>query len=317
MSSGDSFPIQRFSTAGLPPEQRYEAWLSGDWPRFGQVFRTTPTEPFDTVMEVTALGRLMFARARISAMTWERNAQDIRAQSFDPIIVNMMIQGEAHGDMDGRSFREPAGTYHFHDLARPSLHDSTASLTYSLVIPRDLAADWFAPLADLHGLVVGGEAARAAMDLAETAWLLLPGLGPTARNRFERALLELVAAGCEASRPTAPARSTPEAILRALVVHFIDQPLGLERATPTELCRTLGVSVGELGAAFRGDGGLKTYLLHRRLEMARMALTSRRRTESIGAIAHRLGFSDASHLSRAFRRRYEVTPRDYRRLAEA
>ena len=44
------------------------------------------------------------------------------------------------------------------------------------------------------------------------------------------------------------------------------------------------------------------------------ALADQYRQESIGAVAHRLGFSDAAHLSRTFRGRYGMTPREYRQL---
>ena len=153
-------PILRYTTDDLPPEDRYRTWYLRDWPRSEPIFRTVPTEPFNTRWESVQLGSVMFVYTEISGMRWERRRQDIRVSDFDPIIVNMMIEGEAQGDMDGRPFHETAGTFHFHDLSRPSLHASTASLTYSVVIPRPVAEQWFAPLQDLHGLVIGGAAAR-------------------------------------------------------------------------------------------------------------------------------------------------------------
>ena len=51
-----------------------------------------------------------------------------------------------------------------------------------------------------------------------------------------------------------------------------------------------------------------------RLKRARTALAELDLAEPIGNIAHRFGFSDAPHLSRAFRRRYGMSPREYRRL---
>jgi AraC-like DNA-binding protein len=145
---------------------------------------------------------------------------------------------------------------------------------------------------------------------------LLPSLDAAGARRIERALLELLAAGFEAARPTAPSRLTPEELLRERVVELIEQRLDLNSVTGADLCRILQISTDQLAAAFRADGGLKAWLLHRRLESARAALTGFDRAEPIGNIAHRLGFSDAAHLSRAFRQRYGLTPRDYRRLAE-
>ena len=47
---------------------------------------------------------------------------------------------------------EPSGAFHFHDLAKPSIHVSTASRTYSIVMPRPLASDLFGSIDDLHGI---------------------------------------------------------------------------------------------------------------------------------------------------------------------
>lgn len=306
-------PILRYSTEGLPAEERYAAWLNRDWPREEPIFRTVPTEPFNTVMETASLGRLLIMYAEFTAMTWERRAADIRDSDFQPVVVNMMVKGTAQGDMDGRPFFEPAGTYHFQDLARPSMHGSTASLTYSLILPRDVAMAWFAPFEDLHGLVVKGDIAAALTDLAKTVWRLLPNLSPEAALRFERVFLELLAAGFEARRD-APVHPSVGNTLRTAAIAAIDQKLGLERATTGELCRVLDVSPAQLSAAFREDGGVKAYLLALRLDEARAALTGLRLAEPIGNIAHRLGFSDAAHLSRAFRKKFGLSPRDYRRL---
>jgi AraC-like DNA-binding protein len=306
--------VDRYSTEHMPPEARYEAWLKRDWPRAEPIYRTVPTEDFDTVMESVLLGQILFVRTEITAMTWERRAQDIRDSDFQPIIVNMMVKGSAQGDMDGRPFLEPPGAYHFHDLARPSLHGSTASLTYALVLPRDLAKSWFPSLEDLHGLVVTGDMAKALMDLAGSVWALLPSLDAARAVRFQNAFLELLAAGAEAAGPAAPTRSTAEAVLRERAIDAIDLRLGLERASTSELCRVLETSPEQLSVAFRGDGGLAAYLLGRRLDEARAALTGLERAEPIGNIAHRLGFSDAAHLSRAFRQRFGLSPRAYRKM---
>lgn len=306
--------VLRYSTEDLPPEARYEAWLKRDWPRSERVYHTAPTEPFNVLMESATLAQTLFVRTEITAMTWERRPQDIRKSDFHPIIVNMMVRGTAQGDMDGRPFLEPAGAYHFHDLARPSLHGSTASLTYSLIVPRDLAAVWFPPIERLHGLVVAGEAASAVMELAQNFWRLLPQLTAQGAARFERSFLELLAVGVEFSSPDAPARATSEDALRVAAVAVIDQNLGLARASASELCRALNVSSDHLAAAFRPDGGVQAYILARRLDEACGALSGLRRKEPIGNIAHRLGFSDAAHLSRAFRQRFGMSPRAYRQL---
>ena len=313
-SSASSVPILRYSTEDLPPDERYDAWLNRDWPRSSQIYRTVPTEPFNVLMESAQLGQLLFVRAEISAMTWERREQDIRVSDFQPIIVNMMVRGAAKGVLDGRAFVEPSGSYHFHDLGRPSLHGSTASLTYSLFVPRELAEHWFSPIDRLHGLVIDGDAAAAAIDLAQTLWRMLPTLTPAGAARFERVFLELLAVGADHAVPAAPATTSADDDIRAAAIDAIEHRLGLQAATAAELSRVLKVPADALSAAFRADGGVSAWVLARRLDAARVALTGLERAEAIGNIAHRLGFSDAAHLSRAFRQRFGLSPRDYRKM---
>jgi len=52
-------------------------------------------------------------------------------------------------------------------LAKPSIHVSTASRSYSTAIPRPLAVALFGSLDDLHGLVIGGSSADLLLAHAE------------------------------------------------------------------------------------------------------------------------------------------------------
>jgi AraC-like DNA-binding protein len=309
-------PVQTFSTTQLPPEQRYLAWRDRDWPRNEPIYRTEPCEPFDTVWETVPLGPLLFVYAEITGMRWERRVEAIRGSSFDPIIVNMMIEGHAHGDMDGHAFDETSGSFHFHDLGRPSVHVSTASRTYSVVLPRPLAEQWLAPLGDLHGLVIGPPAADLVMSHAAAVHRTIRRMTDATAERLGRVFLELLAAVVADRRQQAPLPGKV-ALLRRRAEEEIARCIGSEAITAEKLCRRLDISRAALFEAFEGDGGVQKYALGLRLERARGALAEIERKEPIGDIAHRFGFSDASHLSRAFRARFGMTPRDYRRLVEA
>ena len=306
-------PILRWSTDAVPPEQRYRAWYLRDWPRREPIYRTEPTEPFNTRWESVQLGPLIFVHTEITGMRWERRRQDIRASDFDPIIVNMMISGEARGDLDGRSFHQTAGTFHFHDLGRPSLHASTASETSSLVIPRPVAEARFAPTQDLHGLVVGGAAAGALFAFAAQVREMLPRLDLSETDRLGNVFLELLSTALLDSRPAPSGRLSAENILRRRAVEAIEQRLGREIVI-ADLCRDIGASRSRLFAAFQEDGGVQAYITGQRLERARTAVADLELGEPISNIAHRLGFGDATQLSRSFRKRYGMAPSEYRKL---
>jgi AraC-like DNA-binding protein len=310
----DPVEISRYSTAHLPAEARYPDWLARTWPRVDAIYRTEPSEPFGAHFESADLGGIFFIYVEITGMRWERRLLDIRASDFDPIIVNMMLDGLAQGNFDGREFREEAGDFHFHDLAKPSIHVSTASRTFSLIIPRPLATELFGTLDDLHGLVVRGACAGLLLAHAAEAWRALPNLNRAAAPALGRSFLDLlVVAAAQARASVAPAQATDVRVRRraqAEIGRQLNKPL-----TVADLCRALKVSRKSIFAAFREDGGIQNYIRAQRLDLAKAALADLERAEPIGMIAVRLGFCDASHLTRLFRARYGMAPRDYRRLA--
>lgn len=311
---GEALTVHRFTTSHLPPEERYGAWLARDWPRAQSIFRTEPIEPFDTSWESAQLGPILFVYTEITGQRWERRLQDIRTSDFDPIIISMLVEGERQGDMDGRMFRESAGSFSIHDLGRPSLHVSSASRTYGMVLPRPLAREWLGELHDLHGLVVPKERAEILVAHAAQVHRLLPSLDVASGERLGRSLLEIAIVALAGLRAPTDGAARPEMALRRRAEEAIERRLGAGNISIAELCDALSVSRGRLFAAFRSGGGVRHFVMRARLERARVALAELDRGEPIGTIAERLGFSDASHLSRTFRKRYGMTPREYRHL---
>jgi AraC-like DNA-binding protein len=94
-----------------------------------------------------------------------------------------------------------------------------------------------------------------------------------------------------------------------------DQWLTHPDLSPDVLARQLNVSVRTLQRAFALEGdSVAAYLRARRLAEARKALTTPTLSgdrPGISEIAARWQFADASHFSRAFRRRYGMTPREH------
>jgi AraC-like DNA-binding protein len=309
----EAIEILRYATAQLPPEDRYADWVARSWPRVDAIYRTEPVEAFDTLFESAELGEIVFVHTEITGMRWERRLQDIRASDFDPLIVNMMVQGSAQGVFDGHDFHEESGAFHFHDLSRPSIHVSTASRTFSVIVPRPVASDLFGSLDDLHGRVVTGPCAELLLAHAERLWQALPDLDRSCAPMLGRSLLDLLLAAATQVRSSAPRASTPERDLRRRAETLIESRLNRSVAI-ADLCKALNASRRSLFAAFRADGGVQNYIRMLRLERAKIALADLERGEPIGTIALRLGFCDAPHLTRLFRARYGMTPRDYRHL---
>ena len=80
------------------------------------------------------------------------------------------------------------------------------------------------------------------------------------------------------------------------------------------MARAAGISTRRLRALLaRGGESFSSYLLRRRLERcAQLLRDSCWRGRSITEIAFRSGFNNTTHFGYAFKRRYGLTPREFR-----
>ncbi|WP_040184290.1 transcriptional regulator FeaR [Pseudomonas aeruginosa] len=102
--------------------------------------------------------------------------------------------------------------------------------------------------------------------------------------------------------------------LRRHAERLIEQSLQEPRLSPDMLAGRLRISVRQLYRLFEEQGdSVCRYILRQRLSRSAADLGNPRlRGESITSIAFKWGFSDSAHFSRAFKKQFEVSPKDYR-----
>ena len=101
---------------------------------------------------------------------------------------------------------------------------------------------------------------------------------------------------------------------RVRIIQHIEEHLGDSNLTPTRIAEAFRITTRYLHHLFsEEDETVARYILRRRLEECARALTSQsQRKRTITSIAFDYGFSSATHFGRAFRSRYDLTPREYR-----
>jgi AraC-like DNA-binding protein len=305
--------LHHYSTSHLPPADRHEAWTNRDWPSLAPAFRTRPHEPFDARSTSVRLGEVSIHYSRITGQRWTRDAAMMRSFDPDALTVAITLAGEARGEMGDIAFRTGPGSVHFGDLSMPSDHVSTGSRTLLIGVPRNVAEQHGLDVRALHGTVLdSGPAALIApylLGLRRAA----PGIAVEDGPRLGKVVLDLLAiAAASARRDAQPDMAGRRTVLSLAARREIEALLGSPALTVAALCRRLGVSRSTLHRLFEAEGGVQAYIRERRLEAARFLLDDPRIVEPIYAIAERLGFSDAAHLSRLFRDRYGLSPSEYR-----
>jgi len=308
--------VDRFSTDGIAPRDRHEAWANRLWPSIGPLFESKPTEDFHNRTDTVDLGTFKLFYSGITASAWERSAEMLRSHDPEALNVLLMLEGSAKGEMAGGAFRHTPGTVLFGDVAQTSRHVSTASRTVRLVLPRAQALEMGFDMRAMHGLVLDSQASLLLTQHLAGLPRLLPELHAEDGPRVARTVLDLLALAVSVSgRVTPPDPNTRRSIAAIRARDEIERRLESPNLTVDQLSGSLGISRTSLQRLFEGEGGVGTYIRGRRLEAVRRALDDPRNGETIAAIADRLGFSDAAHLSRLFRARYGRTPTDYRAAA--
>ncbi len=134
---------------------------------------------------------------------------------------------------------------------------------------------------------------------------------PLARDGHIAELAVMLARRAGASEGATSRRDAEMARVRALLDEEFDQPIG-----SADLERVSGLDRFETARAFRRATGTSPhrYLVGRRLNAAH-ALIARGRP--LSDVAAGVGFADQSHLTRAFKARYGMTPGRFRALVAA
>jgi AraC-like DNA-binding protein len=100
------------------------------------------------------------------------------------------------------------------------------------------------------------------------------------------------------------------------VLSVLDQQF---KTPPTveQLADAVGLSASRLAHLFRAEVGrsVQNYVVERRLQMAAMQIIQT--DDRISQIAYSVGFGDVSNFNHSFKRRFGMSPRQYRASHEA
>ncbi|MCW0212285.1 MAG: helix-turn-helix domain-containing protein [Pseudonocardia sp.] len=244
-----------------------------------------------------------------------RGRGEIAATDGEFVVVLMTLAGRESVEQGGAGGELKPGDAVLWDSAVPAaftVHERLAKR--SLLVPRAALEEvggraWTGAGTVLDG---GAPAVRLLRSYLDTLREILPTLGPSAVAAARNATLELLVGAARADSAVVEGRSAAPA-LRASMERWIDRHLLGDAAllTPAALARAHGVSVRTVNRTFSATGHTVGEVVRvRRLARAREDLADP--AAPITAIAHRWGFADGSHFSRAFRALYGCSPSDYR-----
>ena len=311
---------QRFSTAQLRRQERFAAWraaLDDSHLRWSLDGHEGAEGSFSAAIDSALLPGMRLLRCRCAPCSGARGKREIAADTEANFGLLVVYSGhEEIAIADRRCSLGPG------DML---LWDSTLPIRFRLRSPIDKAT-LLVPQARLREALpqarrlVGraidwrrGLGAVAASHLA-TVGAEVPHIDAGQLRAVAETTLALIASSLGAAE-AAPG-DAPRAALLVKIKAFIEDNLEDPSLGPRDLAQRFGISLRYLHQLFAHEElTVSRWVQQRRLERCRRELAAAGRHRNITELALAWGFADGAHFSRVFKRRYGLSPREYRKRA--
>lgn len=299
----------------------FDHWLKDLQRVCGHFEVTPPTADERFIGEIARYdhGGLELAHIRTNAGRIAR--QQCRSDRGDDRHCFLVVNRSGHSEVrqDNSCIQLAPGDLALFDSTR-ACEITTGGLIdhVSFHLSRDTVCRHFAPNQRLFGkLDLDSTSGRLLASLA--GQILAGDSGQTAADEGSALQEALIALLLPTLRGSEMARSelgdAPHAaLLRDQAQRLIDQLLQEEHLTPQYLAERLHISIRQLYRLFEDSGdSVCRYIQRLRLQRSAEDLGNPQlRRESITQIAFKWGFADSAHFSRAFKKQFEQSPKDYR-----
>lgn len=310
-----------FTTDSLTGKSSLARWASTF---AGQVqameFRPERPETFTARVAGSELGPVRLARLACGPTTIERGAGQATPKGAPSYVLVQLVRGRGEISHYGNAVTMTQGDFVLCDGSAP-LRIAFASEVEALFLTIDAATlKEHLPSPECYC----GKALRADDGLTATAAAMALNLFDRLeanivlpyQDRVARQLLDILAMAYALAFETPASRSSIVSGRCATVKLFIEQHLRDPELTPCLIAERMKLSPRYLRMIFASENEtVSAYILRRRLEQcARQIADPVWRGHSMIKIAFGWGFNSAPHFTRSFRDRYDMPPRDYRRM---
>ena len=303
-------------TGLLRPDQRFKVWAES----IGVIFdpsldgRCDPSL-FRAELHASMYGQVFCGRVDSVTQRFDRSEQKIIADGLDHYIIQVFKSGYCEV-VDGRTTRTVRpGDIYIIDAAAPLEAVDYEFEHVTMMIPRDFLADRLVspdahhrriipgntPLARLlYDYIITLDEVAATTSLQERELMIDPFLSLTERLLNHHG-------GATMLDPYNPATNLA---LLSTIKRYIDHNLADKQLKPDMICAAHGLSRSALYRLFEPLEGVSNYIRNRRLRYAmKDLLEGRAQNLLIYEIAYRWGFSSETDSTRAFKRKYGISPK--------
>jgi AraC family transcriptional activator of tynA and feaB len=306
--------VNIWSTDATQARERFSYWRDAVCQAVFNISIDAPPEQFSARIEARSSGAFRFATSECSGYQIVRSRRDIDTAPAEHYSIYLQVHGQSVISQSDKAFAFKANDIAISDGRLPFRADLSGVGRRSIAVVPQAMVHQRAPW--LRESALWKLAADAPfVDLARRHLLELtaPGSAPddTVTGLLTENLCNLLALA-SAPEPDAD-RLQPELQIEALLA-FCRQNLQDPELLPQMVADHFGMSVRTLHLRFKQIGQtFGHWVLDHRLDACSAALRDRHQCGlNISEIAYRWGFNDLSYFNKAFRARFDRTPREWR-----
>ncbi len=309
------------TTTSLPGRPRVTAWNEVYSARLAHVeFNPVDRNRFTAALDLGVLGPIRIARMSVDRCSIDRKPRHIGARPGRFYAFIHQVRGHGLFRQYGREAALHEGDFTLCDSITPhSMRVDEMSEFVMLRVPAEVLRAHLPSPEQFCGCLLAAAAGHTHSAASLTTSLLRQieiELSEDHQNRIARSVLDLIATSYAIAFDGKDAISSVMTGRQAAVKRYIEENLRDPDLSPRSVGKGLNLSPRYLRMIFAIDNAetVAAYILRRRLEeVARQFGDPRWRGHTITEIAFGWGFNSAPHFTRAFRERFDASPRDYRR----
>jgi AraC-like DNA-binding protein len=310
---------ERFSTAEVVPPQRARYWRDLVGETYFPLEVTIPRpDRFGGRIAIDKVGAVSISRHQSSGLAYRRDVRHLRREREEQFLITVPEQGEVAFSQSGQEVRCGAGGFILQRSHEPyEFSHREDSALWVVKVPSDILRSRLrAPDRFCARRFDAQEGAGALfVDFLRLLPHRLPQLGEEGRAAVGNHVLDLlVLALQDDERVLGSSETTVRAAHLQRIESFIRRNLHNPDLSPQVIADGCGISVRYLHQLFQDTGTTVIgWIREQRLLSCHAMLTGGAARRTIADIAYSWGFSDQAQFSRAYRRRFGMSPREARR----
>jgi len=319
MALDSALPSVSLIPGTLSNEELFWRWRTGISHYFRSVPLVDPRRPTRAPkVHFYNAGGFHFYHTDLSEQQYVRDPAWLRRNDdSDPVAIQLFLQGTNHVENAGRTYVMAPGMINSVNLGYEVRSSCTDAEALTLALPRLMVAEHLPSLHETHGplFALDSTAGRLLGDFMHSLRETLPAASAADAPVLCQALFGLLQVLIANGDPhSVDARDGTFIAVR----RHIDRNLGDPNLGVASICAKYRMSRATLYRLLQDEGGVRGYILRRRLLACFTALSSETQMKrGIFDIALDYGFTSPSHFATRFRDEFGMTPSEVREAAQA